>query len=401
MKQIVILGSTGSIGVSALDVIDCLGESYNVLAITGNKNTDLFLSQVNRFKPRYAAVYSEESYRKIKDLVPPHTKLLGPGVESLVCLSLLPQADLIINGLVGAVGFAPLVAAIKAGKTIALANKEPIVMAGRAIMDECRRWNATIIPVDSEPSAVFQALENADSKSYFKAEQSIASVLLTASGGPFYKYKGALSKVKLETALKHPRWRMGRKITIDSATLMNKGFETIEIMHLFNLPLEKIKIVIHPQSVIHSAVEYKDGSVLAQMSSPDMRLPIQYAITYPQRLPSPVSRLSVEDMCRLDFAEPDLKKFPCLNLALQAAQKGGGLPAVLNAADEVAVNAFLAGKILFTDIARLVQSVMSEHKEQPDGRPFSLASAVETDAWARQKAKDFLENKKYKKKPGI
>ncbi|MDR0646768.1 MAG: 1-deoxy-D-xylulose-5-phosphate reductoisomerase, partial [Elusimicrobiota bacterium] len=279
MKQIVILGSTGSIGVSALDVIERLGPDYSVLAITGNNNTDLFLRQINTFKPAYAALYGEENYQKIKNFIPPCTKLLEPGIESIVYLSILPQADLIINGLVGVVGFAPLIAAIKAGKTIALANKEPIVMAGRAIMDECRRWNATIIPVDSEPSAVFQSLENADSKSYFKAAQDISSVLLTASGGPFFKYKGAMSKITPQQALNHPRWKMGKKITVDSATLMNKGFEVIEIMHIFNIPLEKIKIIIHPQSIVHSAVEYKDGGIIAQMSNPDMRLPIQYAVT--------------------------------------------------------------------------------------------------------------------------
>ena len=397
MKHIVILGSTGSIGVSALDVIAGLGDGYNVLAITGNNNTDLFLSQIRKFKPRYAAVYSTESYQKIKNQVPAHTKLLGPGVESLIFLAVLPAANLIINGLVGAVGFMPLVAAIKAGKTIALANKEPIVMAGPAIMDECRRWNATIIPVDSEPSAVFQALENADSKSYFKASQNIASVLLTASGGPFFKHKGSLDKVLPEQALKHPRWKMGKKITIDSATLMNKGFETIEIMHLFNLPLEKIKIVIHPQSIVHSAVEYVDGSILAQMSNPDMRLPIQYAITYPQRRPSPVKKLSIAEMSRLDFAEPNLKKFPALCLALDAAKKGGSYPAVLNAVDEAAVSFFLGGQILFTDIARLVSAVLAAHKPAAAKKPFSLAAAVEVDTWARTKALEILQTKAYKK----
>lgn len=397
MRQIVILGSTGSIGVSALDVIDALGPGYNVLAITGNKNTDLFLRQIREFKPRYAAVYSHESYQKIKDQVPPHTRLLAPGVESLVFLAVLKDADLIINGLVGAVGFMPLVAAIKAGKTIALANKEPIVMAGPAIMDECRRWNATIIPVDSEPSAVFQALEGADSKSYFKAAQNIAKVLLTASGGPFFKHKGSLAKVTPEQALKHPRWRMGRKITIDSATLMNKGFETIEIMHLFGLPQEKVQIVVHPQSIVHSAVEYADGSILAQMSNPDMRLPIQYAITYPARRPSPVERLSISQMSRLDFSEPDFSRFPALMFALDAARRGGSYPAVLNAADEAAVGYFLSGQILFTDIAKMVGAVLAAHKPAPGKKSFTLTAALDVDAWAREKAIEVLQNKSYKK----
>ncbi len=395
MKNIVILGSTGSIGVSSLDVIANLGKDYKVLAITGNNNTDLFLKQVHTFKPQYAAVCNQKSYDIIKDSIPQGTRLLGPGVESLVFLATLHNADLIINGLVGAAGFVPLIAAIKAGKTIALANKEPIVMAGRAIMDECRRWNATIIPVDSEPSAVFQSLENVDSKSYFKAEPKIERVLLTASGGPFFKYKGALSKVTPAQALAHPRWKMGKKITVDSATLMNKGFETIEIMHLFNLPLEKVKIVIHPQSIVHSAVEYKDGSIIAELSNPDMRLPIQYAITYPERKPSPVPRLSIMEMTKLEFSEPDFKKFPCLSLALDAAKKGGSFPAVLNAADEVAVAAFLEEKILFTDIPKLISCVMMDHTSTD--KPLALGAAVEVDNWARLKAVEYLENKKYKK----
>lgn len=395
MKRIVILGSTGSIGVSSLSVIEALGADYEVLAITGNNNTDLFLKQVNQFKPKYAAVYSEESYNKIKDSIPAHTKLLGPGIESLVFLSILPEADLIINGLVGSIGFIPLIAAIKAGKTIALANKEPIVMAGRAIMDECRRWNATIIPVDSEPSAVFQSLENVDCKSYYKAEPQIASVLLTASGGPFFKYDGDLSKVTPEQALAHPRWKMGKKITVDSSTLMNKGFETIEIMHLFALPLEKVKIVIHPQSIVHSAVEYTDGSIIAELSNPDMRLPIQYAITYPKRMPCPVKRLSIMEMSKLEFSEPDLKKFPCLCLALDAAKKGGSFPAALNAADEVAVNAFLNGEILFTDIPKIVAGVLDKHKSED--KPLTLTGASLVDEWAREEAADLIKSKRYQK----
>ena len=395
MKRIVILGSTGSIGVSSLSVISALGEDYQVLAITANKNTDLFLKQIHDFKPKYAAVYNEESYNKIKDQVPSYTKLLGPGIESLVYLSILPDADLIINGLVGAVGFVPLIAAIKASKTVALANKEPIVMAGRAIMDECRRWNATIIPVDSEPSAVFQSLENVDSKSYYKAGPQIASVLLTASGGPFFKYKGDLSRVTPTQALAHPRWKMGKKITVDSSTLMNKGFETIEIMHLFALPLEKVKIVIHPQSIVHSAVEYTDGSIIAELSNPDMRLPIQYAITYPKRMPSPVKRLSIADMSKLEFAEPDLKKFPCLCLALDAAKKGGSYPAALNAADEIAVNAFLNGEILFTDIPKIVAGVLDKHKSE--NKPLTLTGAAIVDEWAREEAQELLKSGNYKK----
>ncbi len=392
MKNIVILGSTGSIGVSALDVIDNLGAGYSVLAITANSNTELFLKQIKKFKPRFACVISEESYKKIKDDVPALTKLLPPDLESLNFLASLPSADLIINGLVGSVGFMPLLTAIKHGKTIALANKEPIVMAGKSIMEECYRWKATILPVDSEPSAIFQSLEK---KNLYEEDASINRVLLTASGGPFFKHKGSLSKVTAEQALAHPRWKMGKKITIDSATLMNKGFEAIEIMHLFNLPLEKIDIVVHPQSIIHSAVEYIDGSIICQMSNPDMRLPIQYAITYPHRQPCPVKKLSITDMASLEFAKPDFKKFPCLELALWCAQKGGSYPAALSAADEVAVDAFLKGQILFTDIAKLVYTVLKAHRCK--GARVSLIEAAETDGWARAKAAEYVQNKKYKK----
>lgn len=394
MKNIVILGSTGSIGVSALDVIKNLGPDFKVLAITANKNTALFMEQVKNFAPLYAVVYDKESYKTVKPLMPKTTKLLDPTIESLNFVAALPEAELIINGLVGSIGFSPLISAIKAGKTIALANKEPIVMAGATLMQECERWNATILPVDSEPSAVFQCLENVDSKTYHKAE-GVSKILLTASGGPFFKYQGSLDDVTPAQALKHPRWKMGKKITVDSATLMNKGFETIEIMHLFNLPLEKVKIVIHPQSIVHSAVEYIDGSILADLSNPDMRLPIQYAITYPKRFVSPVNKLSLLEMQHLDFYEPDFSRFPCLALALDAIKKGGAYPAVLNGADEVAVAAFLDGKILFTDIAKVISYVLDTFK--PSAGPLTLHGAAEINEWAKLTAEEAIKTKAYKK----
>lgn len=394
MKNIVILGSTGSIGVSALDVIKKLGSDFKVLAISANKNTDLFLEQVKTFAPVYAVVYDKESYKTVNSLIPKTTKLLEPCLESLNFLASLPEADLIINGLVGSIGFSPLISAIKAGKTIALANKEPIVMAGAPLMQECERWNATILPVDSEPSAVFQCLENVDSRTYHKA-QGISKILLTASGGPFFKYEGSLDDVTPAQALKHPRWKMGKKITVDSATLMNKGFETIEIMHLFNLPLEKVKIVIHPQSIVHSAVEYIDGSILADLSNPDMRLPIQYAITYPSRFPSPVNKLTLLEMAHLDFYEPDFSRFPCLALAFDSIKKGGGYPAVLNGADEVAVAAFLDSKILFTDIAKVIAYVLNLFK--PTAGPLTLHGAAEINEWAKLTAEESIKTLNYKK----
>ena len=396
MKNIVILGSTGSIGTSALDVIARLGPDYRVIALSANNNTDLFLKQLHSFKPRFAAVLNPASYEKIKDQMPEGTRLLPPEIDSLMFMASLPTADLIVSGVVGAVGFQPLVSAIKAGKTIALANKEPMVMAGKTLMKECERWQAAILPVDSEPSAIFQCLSGmTDAHGYSKLEPQISRVFLTASGGPFAKRKGALSTVTPGEALNHPRWRMGKKITIDSATLMNKGFESIEIMNLFNLPEEKVQIVIHPQSIVHSAVEFNDGAILAQLGEPDMRVPIQYAITYPKRAPGPVKKLNLFETAKLEFFAPDLDRFPCLDLALAAARKGGLLPAVLSAADEVAVDAFLKEEIKFTDIAKLVYTVLKAAPQtQADA---TLNQALEADRWAREAATACLKEKAYKK----
>ena len=396
MKNIVILGSTGSIGTSALDVIARLGKDYRVMALSANNNTELFLKQLHSFKPRFAAVLNPQSYEKIKNQMPAGTRLLPPEIESLMFMASLPTADLIVSGVVGAVGFQPLVSAIKAGKTIALANKEPMVMAGKTLMKECERWQAAILPVDSEPSAIFQCLSGmADEHGYTKLEPQISRVFLTASGGPFAKRKGALSTVTPGEALNHPRWRMGKKITIDSATLMNKGFESIEIMNLFGLPEEKVQIVIHPQSIVHSAVEFHDGAILAQLGEPDMRVPIQYAITYPRRAPGPVKKLNLFEAAKLEFFEPDLDRFPCLDLALAAARKGGILPAVLSAADEIAVDAFLKEQIKFTDIAKLVYTVLKAAPQtQGDA---TLNQAQEADQWAREAAQACLQDKSYKK----
>lgn len=396
MKQIVILGSTGSIGTSALDVISRLGEDFQVLGLSANNNTDLFLKQIHAFKPRFAAVLNPASYEKIKDQIPAGTRLLPPEIDSLMFMASLPSAGLVINGVVGAVGFMPLIAAIKAGKTIALANKEPMVMAGQTIMKECERWQAAIIPVDSEPSAIFQCLCGmANEHSYNRISKDISRVFLTASGGPFAHYEGPLDDVTPEQALNHPRWKMGKKITVDSSTLMNKGFEKIEIMNLFNLPDEKVQIVIHPQSIVHSAVEFNDGAILAQMGEPDMRVPIQYAITYPQRAPSPVKKLNLFETAKLEFFQPDLTRFVCLDLALAAARTGGVTPAVLSAADEIAVEAFLNGQIKFTDISKLIYTVL--RKTPSTGGVATINQALEADQWAREETMAVLQDGSYKK----
>ena len=396
MKNIVILGSTGSIGTSALDVIARLGEEYRVLALSANNNTDLFLKQIHAFRPRFAAVLNPASYEKIKDQMPTETRLLPPEIDSLMFMASLPSADLVISGVVGAVGFMPLISAIKAGRTIALANKEPMVMAGKTIMQECERWQAAIIPVDSEPSAIFQCLGGtANEHTYHNVSPMISRIFLTASGGPFAKYKGNLDNVTPAQALNHPRWKMGKKITVDSATLMNKGFEAIEIMNLFNVPEEKVQIVIHPQSIVHSAVEFNDGAILAQMGEPDMRVPIQYAITYPQRAPSPVKKLDLFETAKLEFFKPDLSRFVCLDLALAAARTGGITPAVLSAADEIAVDAFLNKQIKFTDIPKLVYTVL--RKTPATGGVSTINQALEADQWARETAVEILKDGSYKK----
>jgi len=386
MKNIVILGSTGSIGVSALQVIENLSPEYRVLGLCANSNWKLLIKQVKKFKPKYVAIYDDQACKKAKEHIPKGVKLLPCGIESLMRLAGHLKCDVVVNALSGSIGFAPLLTAIRAGKTIALANKEPIVMAGNALMNEARRWNAKIIPVDSEPSAIFQCLNGADIK-------QIKKIILTASGGPFFKYKGNLSKVTVAQALAHPRWKMGNKITIDSATLMNKGFEAIEIMNLFSVPISQIEIVIHPQSIIHSAVEFKDGSVIAQMSNPDMRIPIQYAITYPDKKTSPVKPISFTQIQKLEFYKPDVNKFPCLKLALQAAKKGGSYPTVLNAVDEVCVASFIEGKIKFTDIPKIVEKVLLLHRGQL--KPPTISQTVEIDEWAKQKTIGIINAKMY------
>ena len=392
MKQIVILGSTGSIGRNALKAVDNLG--WKVLGLATNSNIAEFRAQVRAYRPKYAAVFDHKACAEFKKTLPRGTRLLPPGVEGLIELASLKEADVVLNSISGSVGFAPLVASIRASKHIALANKEPMVMAGETLISEAVRWQAKIIPVDSEPSAIFQCLEGLKDRNY---DAAVSRIFLTASGGAFYRYKGGLSGVTPASALRHPTWSMGPKITVDSATLMNKGLEVIEIKNFFSLPVSKIQVLIHPQSVMHSAVEFKDGSVLAQMSEPDMKLPIQYALTYPARVKSLVKPLNLFKLKSLDFFEPDFRRFPCLALAYEAGRLGGGYPAVLNAANEVAVDRFLNGAALFTDIPVIVEKTIALHHSR-DRRPPTLAEAVEIDQWARTKAAEIAVHLKRKRK---
>ena len=391
-KNVVILGSTGSIGVNAVKAVKNLGKGWRVLGLAANSNLKALAAQIREVRPAYVSVFDYDAWKELKASAPRGVRILPPGVEGLVEMSTLAEADIVLNSVTGAVGFAPLLAAIRASKHIALANKEPMVMAGELLMQEAARWQAKILPVDSEPSAIFQCLAGIKPGHY---DETVSRVFLTASGGPFYAHKGALAGVTPAQALKHPRWSMGPKITVDSSTLMNKGLEAIEIKNLFSLPISKIEVLVHPQSVVHSGVEFKDGSVLAQLSWPDMRLPIQYALTWPDRAPSLAEPLDFFRLARLDFARPDFRRFPCLELALCAARKGGIYPAVLNAANEIAVESFIAGRLRFTDIPAVVEKTMAACRGGA-GR-LTLAAAVEADGWARQKASDLAVLKKRKK----
>jgi len=378
MKRIAILGSTGSIGRNALRVVDAMPGRFRVVGLAAHSNGNLLFRQALRYQPAMVSLFEPAASDDLKGR--PHgSRHLGSGVEGLVEMAGHPDVDLVLTSLVGGVGLAPLLAAVRAGKTVALANKEPMVMAGAQFMREAKRWGACIIPVDSEPSAVFQCIQGAPTTAPRR-------VLLTASGGAFYRRRGSLDRVRVAEALRHPTWKMGPKITIDSATLMNKGFEAIEIMHLFGLGHRAIEILIHPQSIVHSAVEFCDGSVLAQLAPPDMRLPIQYALTYPERAPAVVKRLDLAAAGDLTFQRPDFRRFPCLALAREAAAAGGGMPAVLNAADEVAVEAFIAGRIRFTGLAKAVERTMRAFR---GGRGLpGFSEVVEIDQWARRKTQE-------------
>lgn len=383
MKKVVVLGSTGSIGTQTLDVIRNLAEEFEVVGLGAGKNASLLAKQINEFRPRVAALANQEDLNRLRKELPIHHKLeLACGMEGLKNLAALPQADLVVIAVTGVAGIYPTIAALSAGKDVALANKETLVTAGQLVMDLAARKNKVILPVDSEHSAVWQCLNGHSS-------DKLEKIILTASGGPFRNSsKEELEKVTVEMALQHPNWNMGSKITIDSATMMNKGLEVIEAKWLFGVDYSQIEVIVHPQSIIHSAVEFKDGSVIAQMGLPDMRLPIQYALTFPQRTPGPVPRLDWTKLAKLTFEAPDNVKFPSLRLAYEAGKTGGTMPAVLNAANETAVYAFLQRKIPFLNIPLVVEKVMEKHTSinNPD-----LGEIMEADLWARDMTGKFFE----------
>jgi 1-deoxy-D-xylulose-5-phosphate reductoisomerase len=373
MKRLAILGSTGSIGRSALDVVAEHGEDFRVVGLTAGKNVDLFEKQIRIFKPEIVALADKKEADRLRG------RIDGPditfGVEGIKRVASYGNSDFVISSIVGAAGLIPTIAAIEAGKDVGLANKEALVMAGEIVMKKARKKKVKIIPVDSEHSAVFQCLEG-------RKLADVKRIILTASGGPFLnRRKKDLQNITVKDALKHPNWRMGKKISIDSATLMNKGFEVIEAFWLFNLPLEKIDVVVHPQSIIHSLVEFRDRSCLAQMSMPDMKGPISYALAYPRRLDGPIRGLELHKLQSLTFSKPDNLNFPCLSYAYEALREGGTMPCVLNAANEVAVNAFLKGGIRFNDIPRIIESTLGGHRVTPAS---SLKEVLAADRWARE-----------------
>ncbi len=393
MKNIIILGSTGSIGVNALKVVSQLNakrglkEKYQVVGLSGHSNIGLLKKQICDFGVKLVSVSDDRAAIDIKVWAKQkHLKLkVLKGASGLKQLAGQKNSDMVLSSVVGFAGLEPLLAALKQGKKVALANKEALVVAGDLVMREACCSGAQIIPVDSEHSAVFQCLNS--ELSGVRNNRSIRRIILTASGGAFYQHKGSLDKVTVSQALAHPTWQMGKKITIDCATLTNKGLEAIEAHYLFGVPMDKIHIVIHPQSIVHSLVEFEDGAVLAQLSHPDMRLPIQYALTYPERVPAQLRYLELEKIQKLEFFKPDFHRFPCLNLVLTAGRKGGLWPAVFNGANEEAVKAFLGGHILFTDISKVIQRVMNAFPREQNilakEKKMDLQKVLKADQWAR------------------
>lgn len=385
MKNIVILGSTGSIGENALRVIKQLDGKFHVTCLAVHSNYTRALEQAAEFRSEYIAVADEKAAAECSKHAPRNIKVLS-GPDGLEHAAALNEADLTLVAVVGLAGLKPALAALRAGKDIALATKETLVAAGKLVMELAEQKKCRILPVDSEHSAVFQCLEQ-------KQPQDVERIILTASGGPFARKPGTeLEKITVGQALDHPRWNMGKKVSIDSATMMNKGLEIMEAHWLFNMPLEKIDVLIHPESIVHSMVEFVDGSMLAQMSPSDMRFAIQYALTWPERVPGGLPKLDLAKLGSLNFEHPDTQRFPCLELARAAADTGGTMPAVLNAANEQAVDQFLKSVIPFPGIWRLVQQVMEAHKT--NGNP-CLEDIMEADTWARSVVLQLISERRY------
>ncbi len=373
-KRISVLGSTGSIGRNTLEVVRRNPGRFRVISLSAGGNIELLKDQIEEFRPEFVSVITKDDLKELKRN--PRSFESGFGEDGAIKAACYPGVDITVSAISGAAGLMPTMAAIKAGKDIALANKETLVMAGPLVMEEALKKGVKILPVDSEHCAIFQSLSG-------HRKEDVRRIILTASGGPFLDTPfERLERVTPEEALKHPKWSMGRKITIDSATLMNKGLEVIEARWLFDTPSSKISVLIHPQSIVHSMVEYIDGSIMAQMSSTDMKGPIAYALSYPERIPSGGPLLSLTGL-NLEFKEPELKRFPCLTLAYDALEAGGTAPAVLNAADEAAVGMFLKGRLPFTGIYRVISEVLERHTPK---KISTLEDVLEADRWAREAA---------------
>lgn len=384
MKKIVsILGSTGSIGVNTLDIISRHPDDFSISGLAAGRNVSLLSEQIERFRPKIVSVLDSDAADELQEAIGSRTKTaVRWGMEGYLELAAEASTEVVVSAMVGAAGLLPTWEAIAAGKDIALANKETLVTAGPLVIEKAAERGVKILPVDSEHSAVFQCIEG-QSKAHLKR------IILTASGGPFLNTpKEALRDIKPEDALKHPNWKMGRKITIDSATMMNKGLEVIEARWLFGIDFDRIDIVIHPQSIVHSLVEYTDGSVLAQMGVPDMRVPISYALYYPDRAEMNQCSLELTKAGKLEFREPDFDRFPGLRLAYEAGREGGTMTAVLNAANETAVENFVTGKIAFTDITLIIERTMKAYR---NSEAKSIQDILTADQWARKKANSLIQ----------
>ncbi len=376
MKRIAVLGSTGSIGTQTLDVIAHHPERFRLEAIAAGKNVDLVVEQIKRFQPRLVSMSDRDSAEQVKLLAGQGVRVVY-GDEGLIEAAAATEAELVVTAMVGSQGLGPTLAAIEAGKHIGLANKETLVSAGHLVTAEARRRQVSLLPVDSEHSAIFQCMHR-------ESADEIEKIVITASGGSFRdKTREELVGVTVQQALAHPNWSMGAKITIDSATMVNKGLEVIEAHWLFGIPYDQIEVIIHPESIVHSFVEFKDKSVIAQMGMPDMRVPIQYALSYPNRIPSPSKSLDLTEISRLNFRIMDYTRFPCLRLAFECGRQGGSAPTIYNAANEIAVSRFLKGEIAFLSIEEIIERVVEAHS--PVKEP-TLQEIMELDQWARQAA---------------
>lgn len=384
MRYITILGSTGSVGRNALDIVSHHKDQFKVVVLAARNNVDLIEKQIKSFSPEVVALADEGAARELQQRIgrryASSLQILS-GQDGITGAAAYKKSDFVLSAIVGAAGLVPTISAIRSGKTIGLANKEALVMAGSIIIEEAKKYGAKILPVDSEHSAIFQCI-----KGHRKSD--VRRIILTASGGPFAgKSFGEMKDITPKDALKHPRWKMGKKITIDSATLMNKGFEVIEAHYLFGLPPHRIDVLIHPQSIVHSIVEFHDRSCIAQLSIPDMKGPIAYALAYPERLENVIEKLDLDNVESLTFKKPDNKCFPCLSYAYMAIEAGGTMPSVLNAANEVAVNAFLKGIIRFTEIPVIIKKTMDYHVKMFKAE---LDGVIEADRWARKKAEEVI-----------